>query len=46
MEEPISIEGAVEVVDGKLVLRIPLSVGGDKLTTLSRGIGQIEDATN
>ena len=42
MEEPISIEGPVEVVDGNLNLRIPLSLGGDRLVPLARGIGHIE----
>jgi len=39
--DPISIEGPVEVVDGDLVLRIPLSVGGAELAPLARGIVQI-----
>jgi hypothetical protein len=30
------------MIDGNLTLRIPLSVGGDKLAPLARGIGQIE----
>src|SRR5881227_2011571 len=42
MEKPISIEGPVEVVDGNLMLRIPLSVGGDKLAALARGIGSVD----
>jgi hypothetical protein len=42
MEDPVSIEGPVEVINGNLTLRIPLSVGGDKLAPLARGIGQIE----
>lgn len=42
MDGLVSIEGPVEVVDGKLMLRIPLSAGGDKLAPLARGIGQVE----
>jgi hypothetical protein len=42
MAELVSIEGPVEVIDGIMVLRIPLSVGGDKLAPLARGIGRIE----
>ena len=42
MTDSISIEGPVELLDGNLILRIPLSVGGDKLAPLARGIGQIE----
>ena len=44
MADSISIEGPVELIDGNLTLRIPLSVGGDKLAPLARGIGQIEGA--
>ena len=43
MSDTISIEGLVELFDGDLILRIPLSVGGDKLAPLARGIGHIED---
>jgi len=42
MADTISIEGPVELVDGDLVLRIPLSAGGDKLVPLAHGIGHIE----
>ena len=42
MSEPISIQGPVELIDGKLVLRIPRSAGGDALAPLARGIGRIE----
>ena len=42
MADTISIEGPVELVDGDLVLRIPLLVGGDKLAPLAHGIGHIE----
>jgi hypothetical protein len=42
MSDTISIEGPVEMIDGNLMLRIPLSVGGDRLAPLSRGIGRVE----
>jgi len=42
MNERISIEGPVELLGGELVLRIPLSVGGDELAPLAQGIGKIE----
>jgi hypothetical protein len=35
MTDIVSIEGPVELVDGKLMLRIPLSAGGDKLVPLA-----------
>ena len=41
-DDPISIEGPVEMIDGILTLRIPLSVGGEQLAPLARGIGRIE----
>lgn len=42
MTDPILLEGPVELVDGKLMLRIPLEAGGDKLAPLARGIGEID----
>ncbi len=42
MDDPISIEGPVERINGNLMLRIPLSVGGDRLAARSK-IGRIED---
>ncbi len=42
MPDFISIEGPVELIDGKLTLRIPLEVGGTKLAPLARDIGEIE----
>ena len=41
-DQPVSIEGPVELIDGELTLRIPLAVGGDKLASLARGIGTVE----
>ena len=42
MSQPISIEGPVELVDGKLTLRIPLAAGGARLADLARGIGTMD----
>jgi hypothetical protein len=42
MSEEISLEGPLELIDGKLTLQIPLSAGGDKLAPLARGIGEIQ----
>jgi len=42
MADFISLEGPIESVDGKLMLRIPLAAGGDKLAILARGIGEIQ----
>ena len=41
MSEIISIEGPVELVDGKLTLQIPFAAGGDRLAPLARGIGEV-----
>ena len=41
MSEIIYVEGPVEYIDGKLILRIPLEVGGDKLIDCAQGIGEI-----
>ena len=38
----LSIEGPVELEEGRLTLRIPLHEGGDILAPLAKGIGQIE----
>ena len=42
MTDKISLEGPVELVDGKLMIRIPLAAGGDKLAPFARGIGQTD----
>lgn len=39
----VSVEGPIELLDGKLVLAIPLDVGGDVLATYAKGIGTIEN---
>ena len=42
MSDEISLEGPVELIDGKLTLQIPLTAGGDKLAPLARGIGEVD----
>lgn len=42
MDDFISIEGPVELIEGELTIRIPLSEGGQDLAPFARGIGQIE----
>jgi len=42
MAEIISIEGPVDLIDGKMALRIPLAVGGEELAELVQGIGEID----
>ena len=42
MPEPISIEGPVELLDGKLTIRIPLEAGGDQLAPFARGMGVVD----
>jgi hypothetical protein len=42
MDEKISLQGQVELINDKLTLRIPLAVGGDKLAQAARGIGEIQ----
>ena len=41
-ENVTSLEGPVERLNGKLVLRIPLEHGGRELIECSRGISEIE----
>jgi antitoxin component of MazEF toxin-antitoxin module len=43
MEDYISLEGPVELLNGNLALRIPLDAGGDILTPLAKGIGEADD---
>jgi hypothetical protein len=42
MDKVTSLQGPVEKIDGKLMLRIPLEAGGKDLVACSRGIGQID----
>jgi hypothetical protein len=42
MSEVTSLEGPVELLNGALVLMIPLAHGGNDFVACSRGIGQIE----
>ena len=44
MSDVVSIEGPVELEDGRLTLRIPLEEGGDRLAPFARGIGRVEGA--
>ncbi|MHB1050642.1 MAG: hypothetical protein ACYC09_11215 [Bacteroidota bacterium] len=42
MEDITSLEGPLELIDGQLVLRIPLSVGGDKLASVAQRISRVD----
>lgn len=42
MSDLISLEGLIELRDGKLMLRIPLSAGGNELASCARGIGEVD----
>ena len=42
MAEVVSLEGAVEMIDGKLAILIPLEAGGAGLAPLAKGIGEID----
>jgi len=42
MENVLSLEGPVLKINGKLVLMIPLSAGGDELVDCSRGISELQ----
>ena len=42
MSDPVSVEGPVERVAGQLVIRIPMSAGGDRLAPYARGIGETD----
>lgn len=37
-----TLQGSVEKVDGKLVLYIPLSAGGDQFIECSKGISELQ----
>ena len=43
MDDVASLQGPVETVEGKLVLRIPLQAGGDQFVECSRGISELKD---
>lgn len=43
MDGIASLQGPVEKIDGKLVLRIPLEAGGDEFVGCSRGISEVKD---
>lgn len=42
MADVVSLEGPVEVVNGELVILIPLDAGGAVLAPLANGIGEID----
>ena len=42
MDELVALQGPVEVLDGQLVLRIPLGAGGDTLAAVAKGISRVE----
>ncbi|HKN66043.1 MAG TPA: hypothetical protein VJW73_07185 [Gemmatimonadaceae bacterium] len=44
MDELVSLQGPVELVDGTLMLRIPLEAGGAALQTAARGISTVDEA--
>jgi hypothetical protein len=43
MDEAASLQGPVEKIGGKLVLRIPLAAGGNEFVACSRGISEVKD---
>jgi hypothetical protein len=43
MDEPASLQGPVDKVDGNLVLRIPLAAGGDEFVECFRGISEVKE---
>jgi len=40
-ENVTSLSGPVDLVDGRLMLQIPLASGGDQFIAVSRGIGTV-----
>jgi len=40
-DQVTSLSGPVDLVDGRLLLRIPLEHGGDQFVAASRGIGLV-----
>jgi hypothetical protein len=42
MAREVSIKGPIEKIDGKLMLLIPLAVGGRELAECTKGIGRVE----
>ncbi len=41
-DDVFSLTGPVELIDGKLMLLIPLDAGGDQFIECSRGVSEIE----
>lgn len=42
MSEPIYLEGPILRIEGELVLKIPLALGGGQLAPFARRIGNVE----
>jgi hypothetical protein len=42
VDEVTSLQGPVEKINGKLILRIPLEAGGSEFLECSRGISEVE----
>lgn len=42
MSREVFIKGPIEMVEGRLILQIPLAVGGDELKECTKGIGHVE----
>ena len=42
MDSVTSLEGPVDLVDGQLVIQIPLDAGGSAFVACARGIGHVE----
>jgi len=43
MNDFTSLEGPVEKIDGKLVLRIPMDAGGSEFVDCCRGISEVQE---
>jgi hypothetical protein len=43
MDDFVSLQGPVELLDGKLMLRIPLEAGGAALHAAARGISAVDE---
>jgi hypothetical protein len=42
MDDVFALNGPIEKVDGKLLIRIPLDAGGDEFIECSRGISEVQ----
>lgn len=43
MNDKVGLEGPVELIDGKLLIKIPLNAGGDKLRKYASGISNCDE---